>query len=221
MPSQMQGTHFSTPAYGASYPQWRAGVYCDEYSRADRRVPTASPSSRDRTASICPPQGISMQRCSLPVSSHPRRSTYDLITTYCTRRTSSFAAHTSTYRSRYRRQSLPRSVVASVRRQQASSTSQFRRSDFHGQGFTGIYEPGQPTGGPLGAASIYGVPKITPRALKDHLDQFVVGQERAKKVLSTAVYNHYQRTQEIQRREDEVVEYYRRQDLRHPVEGMA
>ena len=52
-------------------------------------------------------------------------------------------------------------------------------------------------------------------------DRFVVGQERAKKVLSTAVYNHYQRIQEIQRREDEVIEYYRRQDLRHPVEGMA
>jgi len=162
-----------------------------------------------------------MQRCPLTVSSQPQRSTYTFIITYCTRRTSSFNAHTSSYRSRFQRQLLPRPVVTPTRRQQASSTSQFRRSDFHGQGFTGIYEPGQPTGGPLGAASIYGVPKITPRALKDHLDQFVVGQERAKKVLSTAVYNHYQRIQEIQRRDDEVVEYYRRQDLRHPVEGMA
>jgi len=162
-----------------------------------------------------------MQRCPLTVASHPQRSTYIFIAAYCPRRRSSFAAHTSSYRSRYQRQSLPGPVVPSVQRRQASSTSQFRRSDFHGQGFTGIYEPGQPTGGPLGAASIYGVPKITPRALKDHLDQFVVGQERAKKVLSTAVYNHYQRIQEIQRREDEVVEYYRRQDLRHPVEGMA
>ena len=164
---------------------------------------------------------MSMQRCPVPVFPSPRCSIYTFISTYCKRRTSSFAAHTSTYRSRCQRRSLPRPVATSVRQQQASSSSQFRRSDFHGQGFTGIYEPGQPTGGPLGAASIYGVPKITPRALKDHLDQFVVGQERAKKVLSTAVYNHYQRIQEIQRREDEVVEYYRRQDLRHPVEGMA
>jgi ATP-dependent Clp protease ATP-binding subunit ClpX len=70
---------------------------------------------------------------------------------------------------------------------------------------------------------MYGVPRITPRALKDHLDAFVVGQDRAKKVLATATYNHYQRIQEIQRREDEAEEYFRRQEIqshiiRHPVE---
>ena len=27
----------------------------------------------------------------------------------------------------------------------------------------------------------------------DHLDDFVIGQERAKKVLSVAMYNHYKR----------------------------
>lgn len=59
--------------------------------------------------------------------------------------------------------------------------------------------------------------------LKDHLDQFVVGQERAKKVLSTAVYNHYQRIQELQR-QDEEFEFKAQQELRgmstrHPVEG--
>jgi len=35
------------------------------------------------------------------------------------------------------------------------------------------------------------VPK--PREIKDYLDQYVVGQEYAKKVLSVAVYNHYKR----------------------------
>ncbi|MFQ5860266.1 MAG: ATP-dependent Clp protease ATP-binding subunit ClpX [Dehalococcoidia bacterium] len=33
----------------------------------------------------------------------------------------------------------------------------------------------------------------TPRAIYQHLDEYVVGQDRAKKVLSVAVYNHYKR----------------------------
>ncbi len=33
----------------------------------------------------------------------------------------------------------------------------------------------------------------SPRALRRYLDEYVVGQERAKKVLSVAVYNHYKR----------------------------
>ena len=33
----------------------------------------------------------------------------------------------------------------------------------------------------------------TPAALRDKLNEFVIGQENAKKVLSVAVYNHYQR----------------------------
>jgi ATP-dependent Clp protease ATP-binding subunit ClpX len=32
-----------------------------------------------------------------------------------------------------------------------------------------------------------------PQEIKAHLDQYVIGQERAKKVLSVAVYNHYKR----------------------------
>ncbi len=105
-----------------------------------------------------------------------------------------------------------------------ASSSQFHRSDFNGQGFTGIYEPGQPTSGPLGEASIFGAPRLTPKVLKQHLDQFVVGQERAKKVLSVAVYNHYQRIQELQRRdeeEDALMQQRARREMgdRHPVEG--
>ncbi len=34
---------------------------------------------------------------------------------------------------------------------------------------------------------------MTPRELKAALDQYVIGQERAKKILSVAVYNHYKR----------------------------
>ncbi len=34
---------------------------------------------------------------------------------------------------------------------------------------------------------------LKPFQIKDHLDQYVIGQENAKKVLSVAVYNHYKR----------------------------
>ncbi len=33
----------------------------------------------------------------------------------------------------------------------------------------------------------------TPQELKDYLDEYVIGQERAKRVLAVAVYNHYKR----------------------------
>ena len=101
----------------------------------------------------------------------------------------------------------------------------FRRSDFSSQPFTGVYEPG-PTQGPLADASLSGVPRLTPKVLKQHLDSFVVGQNRAKKVLSVAVYNHYQRVQELQRRDEEeeerTVMRARREGMeRHPVEGKS
>lgn len=65
---------------------------------------------------------------------------------------------------------------------------------------------------------------MTPRTLKQYLDQFVVGQDRAKKILSVAVFNHYQRVQELQRREEENAELLAKRARReaiehHPVEG--
>ena len=43
----------------------------------------------------------------------------------------------------------------------------------------------------------------TPASIKEHLDQYVIGQDRAKKSLSVAVYNHYKR---INTRPDDDVE---------------
>ncbi|KAI4242660.1 MAG: hypothetical protein L6R40_003881 [Gallowayella cf. fulva] len=104
-----------------------------------------------------------------------------------------------------------------------SSSSQFHRSDFTNQPFTGSYEPGGRTSGPLGDAPILGAPALTPKVLKQHLDQYVVGQERAKKVLSVAVYNHYQRIREAQRLEEEEEELMHQRQRReaayaHPVQ---
>ena len=112
-------------------------------------------------------------------------------------------------------------LPVSVRR----NSSHFRRSDFANQPFTGSYEPGQPTNGPLGEVPILGTPSLTPKVLKQHLDQFVVGQERAKKVMSVAVFNHYQRVLELKRREEEEQQLLqqrlrREKNVPHRLEGL-
>ncbi len=45
-----------------------------------------------------------------------------------------------------------------------------------------------------------------PKEMKEHLDQYVIGQEDAKKVLSVAVYNHYKRLKTSENGSDEAVE---------------
>jgi ATP-dependent Clp protease ATP-binding subunit ClpX len=44
----------------------------------------------------------------------------------------------------------------------------------------------------------------TPQEIKDVLDQYVIGQERAKKALAVAVYNHYKRINSASLRDDDV-----------------
>ena len=52
---------------------------------------------------------------------------------------------------------------------------------------------------------IAGVKLLKPKEIKEFLDQYVIGQDRAKKVLSVAVYNHYKRLkQKIQKDETEI-----------------
>ena len=49
----------------------------------------------------------------------------------------------------------------------------------------------------MGSVKKENIPKdlklLTPREIKKHLDEYVIGQERAKKIISVAVYNHYKR----------------------------
>jgi len=47
-------------------------------------------------------------------------------------------------------------------------------------------------------------PLPTPSEIKQKLDEYVIGQERAKRTLSVAVYNHYKKMQALQRGESEV-----------------
>ncbi|KAF1833140.1 ATP-dependent Clp protease ATP-binding subunit clpX [Decorospora gaudefroyi] len=103
------------------------------------------------------------------------------------------------------------------------TSSSYNRSDFSGQGYSSFYEPDQPTRGPLGNTSNVGAGHITPKALRQRLDSFVVDQDRAKIVLSVAVHEHYLRIQEIKRQQHEQArldaQAQRRASVyRHPVE---
>lgn len=133
------------------------------------------------------------------------------------------------------RTSVPKPLLRPNRHSLSTSTFRardfhFRPTDFQSQGYTSSYEPGQPTVGPLGQASKHGAPRLTPTLLKEHLDKYVVGQDKAKKATAVAIYNHYQRIRELQRQEEEDQskrEQEARWELRerernsHPVESMS
>ncbi len=62
--------------------------------------------------------------------------------------------------------------------------------------------------------------KYTPHSLKKSLDEYVIGQERAKKVLAVAVYNHYKRINSRStffELDDVEIE---NQDLKKPISGV-
>ncbi len=56
-----------------------------------------------------------------------------------------------------------------------------------------------------------GLPK--PKQIKDILDQYIVGQERAKKILSVAVYNHYKRLEIVTEGGDEEKEILQKSNI--------
>lgn len=45
---------------------------------------------------------------------------------------------------------------------------------------------------------------VTPRQIKEHLDQYVVGQDEAKETLAVAVYNHYKRIRQNKKSDVEI-----------------
>ncbi|KAL7931104.1 P-loop containing nucleoside triphosphate hydrolase protein [Trichoderma chlorosporum] len=60
-------------------------------------------------------------------------------------------------------------------------------------GFTRSYDPAMESGrGPMFRKVNFGVPQFYPRDLKRRVDEYVVGQDRAKKTICSAIFNHYQ-----------------------------
>ncbi|MCR5508384.1 MAG: ATP-dependent Clp protease ATP-binding subunit ClpX [Lachnospiraceae bacterium] len=52
-----------------------------------------------------------------------------------------------------------------------------------------------------------------PHKIKEMLDEHVIGQERAKKIISVAVYNHYKRVASEEQREDKYGEQFKNVDI--------
>lgn len=80
----------------------------------------------------------------------------------------------------------------------------------------------------------FGVPQFYPRDLKKRVDQYVVGQERAKKTICSTLFNHYQNLRRRHQHEHEEQnrlerlmrqryardrELHQRRRDSHPVEG--
>ncbi|RDA89612.1 hypothetical protein CP533_1472 [Ophiocordyceps camponoti-saundersi (nom. inval.)] len=73
-----------------------------------------------------------------------------------------------------------------------SFASSRRTPDFN-SGFTGSYDPtAEAPRGPMFSKSKFGVPQFYPRDLKKRVDEYVVGQDRAKKTICSTLFNHYQ-----------------------------
>ena len=51
----------------------------------------------------------------------------------------------------------------------------------------------------------YDIKLLKPKEIKNHLDEYIIGQESAKRTIAVAVYNHYKRVRSLSRKND--VEY--------------
>lgn len=78
----------------------------------------------------------------------------------------------------------------------------------------------------------FGVPQFYPRDLKRRVDEYVVGQDRAKKIISSVLFNHYQglrrrqyHEEQERKREEKLLrqalarERHAREREIHPVDG--
>lgn len=101
----------------------------------------------------------------------------------------------------------PTPIVRSrVRTLTASSVLQngYRRSQDFTSGFSSSYDPNQDGGrGPMFNKSTFGVPNFYPRDLKKRVDDYVVGQDRAKKTICSVIFNHYQNLRRRQHHESQ------------------
>ncbi len=79
----------------------------------------------------------------------------------------------------------------------------------------------------------FGVPQFYPRDLKRRVDEYVVGQDRAKKIISSVIFNHYQglrrrqyHEEQERKREERLLrqaiarERHAREREAHPVDGV-
>lgn len=76
----------------------------------------------------------------------------------------------------------------------ASAVTQIARRPHNlNGGFSSSYDPAEDTGrGPMFTRPTFGVPQFYPRDLKARVDEYVVGQDRAKKTICSTIFNHYQ-----------------------------
>uniref|UniRef100_A0A0D2YC95 Clp ATPase C-terminal domain-containing protein n=1 Tax=Fusarium oxysporum (strain Fo5176) TaxID=660025 RepID=A0A0D2YC95_FUSOF len=109
-----------------------------------------------------------------------------------------------------------------------------RNNDFN-SGFSSSYDPSVDAGrGPMFNKTNFGVPQFYPRDLKKRVDDYVVGQDRAKKTICATIFNHYQNLRrrhqhehEDRNRRDKVMrqrfardrELHQKRREMHPVEG--
>ncbi|KAI0137176.1 ATP-dependent Clp protease [Xylariales sp. AK1849] len=117
----------------------------------------------------------------------------------------------------------------------ASSTLQTapRRTRDFSSSFSNTYDPDEEGRGPMFNKNTFGVPQFYPRDLKKRVDEYVVGQERAKKTISSVIFNHYQgvrrrnhqeeqerkREEKLLRRNETHDRDMRERESVHPVEG--
>lgn len=103
------------------------------------------------------------------------------------------------------RASCPARAAITRRRAFCASavTQTARRPHNSNSGFSSSYDPAEDTGrGPMFTRPTFGVPQFYPRDLKARVDEYVVGQDRAKKTICSAIFNHYQGLRKTQHDKD-------------------
>ncbi|KAL5612630.1 hypothetical protein BROUX41_004275 [Berkeleyomyces rouxiae] len=92
-----------------------------------------------------------------------------------------------------------------------------RRTRDFGSGFTNSYDPSvESRRGPIFKSKAAGVPPFYPRDLKAKVDEYVVGQDRAKKTICSTIFNHYQavrRRSELELEDRSAYEKLQRQQI--------